>query len=59
MIMGCTRSRRGGGSGNGELVAVELIGLKDSDFFLLPNEDQVERLRLTLQRLNPNVRVTK
>ena len=43
----------------GEPVAIELIGSKDSDFFMLPNQDQVELLRLALQRLNPNLRVTK
>ena len=44
---------------SGTPIAVELIGSSDSDFFMLPNEDQLERLRTTLQRLNPKIRYIK
>ena len=43
----------------GHPIAIELIGEADSDFFLLPNEDQVSRLERTLLELNPNIQVTK
>jgi hypothetical protein len=43
----------------GEMIAVELIGAADSDFFLLPDEVQVNRLQSTLQRLNPAIRITR
>ena len=37
----------------------ESIGESDADFIKLPNEEKARRLCETLQRLNPEIRVTE
>ncbi len=43
----------------GDAIAVELIGERESDFFVLPNPDAVGRLERSLLAQNPNIKVTK
>ncbi|MCH7726396.1 MAG: hypothetical protein IH991_07970 [Planctomycetes bacterium] len=44
---------------SGNPIAIELVGESDSDFFMLRNEDQVDRFVHTLLELNPNIQITK
>jgi hypothetical protein len=41
----------------GEAIAIELVGEKESDFFWLPNDEQVRRLEQTLLKLNPAIQI--
>jgi hypothetical protein len=44
---------------DGQPIAIELIGETDTDFFWLPNYDQVKRFEDTLLKLNPRIQVAK
>ena len=43
----------------GERVAIELINPEEGDFFFLRDEEHARRFCETLQRLNPEIRVTE